>query len=88
MNYLFDTNAVIYLLSGQGKFPQFQETDHFYISFITQIELLSGDIDCETESEIGKALTNFQIIHSNPDITEISIMFRKKYHLKMPDSII
>ena len=88
MNYLFDTNAIIYLLSGQGKFPQFHENDNFYISFITQIELLSGDIDDKTKTEIEKALNNFNIIHSNPNIADYSILFRKRYSLKVPDSII
>ncbi|MCD4818159.1 MAG: PIN domain-containing protein [Candidatus Cloacimonetes bacterium] len=88
MNYLFDTNAIIYLLSGQGKFPNFQESDNFYISFITQIELLSGDLDTKAELKIEEILRNFEIVHSSPSIVTFSIKYRKNYSLKVPDSII
>lgn len=41
MNYLLDTNAVIYLLKGKCKPFRFNEDDTILLSFITKIELLS-----------------------------------------------
>jgi len=52
VNYLFDTNAVIYFLEGKGKYPEFSDKDIISISCITEIELLSGNISIEEEKRI------------------------------------
>jgi len=37
MEYLLDTNELIYLLSQKGNFPDFMHEDEMFISFISYI---------------------------------------------------
>jgi len=88
MKYLFDTNAVINFVCDTGDFSNFFESDKFYISFVTYIELLVG-FKSKEEEQIAKlfiAKADFVMI----DITLINktIEVRKDYGLKLPDSII
>ena len=59
------------------------------ISFITELELLSFPrlID-ESEKIIRGLLKNCLIIDISPEIKDLTIGFRKKSKLKLPDSII
>jgi len=88
MNYFFDTNGIIYLLSNKGNFPEFLSNDKFYVSFITYIELFVGINDEDTKKEIRDFLSDFEIVYCNSEITEKSLEIRKSLKLKIPDAII
>ncbi|MEA2103176.1 MAG: PIN domain-containing protein [Candidatus Cloacimonadota bacterium] len=88
MKYLLDTNGLIYLLSGKGKFPDFMLEDEMFISFISYIELLAGIKKEEIKVEVQVFLQDFKIIYSDKEITEITLKFREKLGLKIPDAII
>ena len=88
MKYLFDTNAIIYLFSGKGKFPDFTNNDEMYLSFIAYIELIVGISNEKIRSEIKLLLKNFEILYPDEKITEITIELRRDFGLKIPDAII
>ena len=88
MKYLLDTNGLIYLLSQKGNFPDFMHEDEMFISFISYIELLAGINKNEIKAELQIFLKDFQIIYSDKEMTEITLKFRKKLGLTIPDAII
>jgi len=64
-------------------------SQNYLISVITEMELLSysGLNDFE-ENNIKSLLTHFNIVGISHDIKTKTIEIRKKYKLKLPDSII
>ena len=87
MQYLFDTNAVIYFLEGREK-NFIDETDVIFISCITKIELLSGDISNKDMAKVYNFVENSKIISLDEEIIEKTIEIRRKFNLKIPDAII
>jgi predicted nucleic acid-binding protein len=95
MNYIFDTNTVIYYL--QKQFPEnarnfvnnllAEETPH--LSVITEIELLCWKNCSEKDIE---QLKNFigetKIIDLEKDIKLKTAEIRKNHNIKLPDAII
>jgi predicted nucleic acid-binding protein len=88
MNYLFDTNALIYLLKGKSKQLPITDEDNILISFITKIELLSHNSSPEEEKNINKILDNYSMILIDDDLINRTVDIRKNFGLKLPDSII
>ncbi len=88
MNYLFDTNALIYLLKGKSKPLPITDEDNIIISFITKIELLSHNSAPEEEKNINKILDNCSMILIDDDLINKTVDIRKIFGLKLPDSII
>ena len=87
-NLLLDTNAVLYILADDGHKIILKE-NIIYISFITELELLSYPAINESEIEILKKFINrVEVIDINSIIKEKTIELRKKYRLKLPDAII
>jgi len=89
-NRLFvDTNIVLYFLKGDPEVVEMIADKDIVISIITELELLSfPKITPESEEAIKGLLKNFLIINLTSEIKELTIEFRKKYKLKLPDSII
>ncbi len=59
------------------------------LSFITELELLSfSKISPESEETIKGLLKNCQIVDINPEVKDLTIEFRHKSKLKLPDSIV
>jgi len=80
-----DTNAIINALGKSLFFPE----NNYLVSIITEMELLSfAKITSEDEAIIKNMLENFEIINISSEVKNTAIEFRKKYALKMPDSII
>lgn len=95
IDYLWDTNTVIYYL--QNQFPQnaerfmdnvLKETSPV-ISAITEIELLCWKT--ATVNDI-KVLKNFigdaYVIELEQPVKDLTVDIRKRYNLKLPDAII
>lgn len=95
MAYLYDTNIIIYYL--QQQFPVATEIfidsliqkQSPVISVITEIELLCWNGSLENDIEVLKSFIGETIvIPLEQDVKLRTIEIRKKYKLKMPDSII
>ena len=95
LNYLCDTNTIIYFLQRQ-----FSEAAELYIdelfkreqpvmSTITEIELLSWKSVSETDNEIiKKFIGDSKVIELEPAIKMKASEIRKKTGIKLPDAII
>jgi predicted nucleic acid-binding protein len=89
MNYLFDTNAILYELKGISKPIELKNTDSIFCSFVTKIELLSYTKMSEQEiNTIKLLLSQLNVIYVDDDIIEKSISIKRKSKLKIPDEII
>lgn len=87
MKLLLDTNIILYFLSGKLKNPLLD--NEYSASVITQLELLSfPSLEKKDESAIEEFLKQIEIVNLNPMINKKTIEIRKKYNLKLPDSII
>jgi len=87
LNYLLDTNIVLYHLGGRLKKPL--PNGRFIVSFVTEIELLSyPDLTEADELVIRDFLAKIQIVGLNQEIKDRTISLRKGRRLKTPDALI
>ena len=89
-NKLFlDTNILLYLLQGDETLTQSLDNKQFYISFITQLEILSfSNLTKSSEKLINELLSECVIIDINSEIKRGAIELRKSYKLKLPDCLV
>ena len=89
-NKLFlDTNIILYLLQGDETVSELLNKKQFYISFITQLELLSfPGLNKKDISIFERLLSECVIIDINSEIKTTTINLRRKFKLKLPDCII
>jgi len=88
-SYLIDTNIALYLLGGDKKVSEILDKNSIFLSFISELELLTfKEIDAKEEKIITDLLTNCTIIDVNKKIKDNTISLRKRYKLKLPDCII
>ena len=84
-----DTNIVLYLLSGDETVANLLNDWQVYLSFISELELLSYKYLTDKENKrVQEFLSVCHIIDINDRIKENSIYIKRKYGLKLPDSII
>lgn len=84
-----DTNIILYLLGGDETIAELLNGKQFYISFITQLELLGySDLNNKQEEIIKDLLHNCVILDINDEIKAKVIHLRKIWKLKLPDRII
>ena len=89
-NKLFlDTNIILYLLQGDTTLVRSLDRKQFYISFISQLELLSfPGLNLKDLKIIEDLISECVIIDINSEIKKLTIEIRKLYNLKLPDCII
>lgn len=88
-NLFIDTNIIIYFLSGDDTLTELLDGKSIFISVITKLELLSyGDISSRDQLRLEKFIAECSIVDLNADVQQAAIAIRKKYKLKLPDSII
>lgn len=86
---LLDTNIILYLLSGDKSLSDLLYNKKLYVSFITQLELLSyHGITGEEKKEVEKFLEDCVIVDINSSIKQSVIQIRQMARIKLPDSII
>ena len=84
-----DTNILLYFLKGDQEVIEMISDKELVISFITELELLSfPKISPDSEDTFKGLLKNCQIVDIRPEIKELTIEFRRKSALKLPDSIV
>jgi len=87
LKFLLDTNIVLYFLGGriEGDLPE----GEYFVSVITEIELLSySPLDAASEAQIREFLKTVAIAEIRQDVVGQSIVLRRRYGLKLPDTII
>src|SRR5690606_12238423 len=89
-NRLFvDTNILLYFLKGHPEVVDLISDKELVVSVITEIELLSFPLlTAEDKQQIKNLLNDCTILDLNQEIKELTIEFRKKYKIKLPDSLI
>ena len=88
-SFLVDTNIFIYLLNGNERIADILQGKNIYCSFVTELELKSSKKYTLTEEKIITGiLKETHILDINSQIKINTILFRKKYGLKLPDAII
>lgn len=88
-NLLLDTNIILYLLNGDRTLIPILNGKKLFVSFVTQLELLSyKEITKADIKNINAFLAECTIIDINSHIKEHTINIKRKYSLKLPDSII
>jgi hypothetical protein len=86
---LADTNIVIYMLNGDETIIQFFDENTIAISFITELELLSGKKFSSSQLKLINQVTQkFSVYPMDNSIKQSCIELRLKYSLKLPDAII
>ena len=84
-----DTNIVLYLLSGDETLAELLDGKQLYLSFVTQLELLSyPKLTKKSKKIVEEFIEHCVIIDINTEIKHLVIELRKKYSLKLPDCII
>ena len=88
IDYLLDTNAIIYLLAGNTCMKDYLSSN-FGLSIISQMEVLSlNNISINEEDLINLFLDECKVINLNNSIVETTIILRKNYKIKLPDAIV
>lgn len=89
-NKLFvDTNIVLYFLKGDPEVVDLISDKDLVVSVITEIELLSFPyLTTENEQQVKNLLKECTILDLKQEVKELTIEFRRKYKIKLPDSII
>ena len=89
INLMIDTNTAIYLLSGNDKLAQFLDEKNIFISFITELELLSKtDLSIPERKIIKSFLNDCTIYDINSFIKDKVIELKQNVRIKLPDAII
>ena|SRR5690606_22387911 len=84
-----DTNILLYFLNGEEDVIEILSNKEIFISFVSELEMLSyPNISPDSEKIINDFLSQCSIININNEIKQATISLRKKYNLKLPDSII
>ena len=88
-NIFVDTNSAIYLLDGNEQVANLLDGQTVYLSFVTELELLSKpDILPAEEAQIRDFLAQCVVIDFLPFVKETAINFRRRYRMKLPDAIV
>lgn len=89
INLLADTNILLYLLSGDITVSALLDSKRLFISFITEIELLTFKKLKPDERRIIKDLLDrCTIIGLSEEIIVKAIEIKLNHNLKIPDAII
>ena len=88
LEYLADTNAVLYLLSGNACMAPYLGK-RLTVSVISVMELLSFPaITSDEEKTIRAFLDQCEVIQISELVREQTIRIRRQYNVKLPDAII
>jgi len=88
IDFLADTNAVVYLLSGNNCMKPFLQKT-VAVSVISYMELLSfPSITDDEEKRIRQFLSICDLIQIDKQVMEKTIELRRRHKIKLPDAII
>jgi len=85
--FLLDTNILLYVIGKKIDILALPEGE-FYISFVTELELLSyPSLTAGEEQKIRELLREIPVIDISQNIKDKTIQFRRQHQLKLPDAI-
>ena len=88
-NLFVDTNILLYLLNGDKVVSELLDSKKIFISFISEIELLSfKKLSSQEIKIIRQLLSDCTLIDINEEIKTKTIELKLNYNLKIPDAII
>ena len=88
IDYMADTNALIYLLSGDSCMKSYLAS-YIGLSVISEIELLSfPGITSSEEQQIRSFIKDCTVLFLTESIKNKTIALRRSYKIKLPDAII
>jgi len=88
-NFLLDTNIVLLILNGDKTIAHFLNRSNIFISFITEIELLSfHGFSTQELLKVKNFLNQLHVIDLTAEIKQTAIELRRKHRLKIPDALI
>jgi predicted nucleic acid-binding protein len=86
--YLADTNILLYIITGNKSIAGYVN-EEFYISEVTQIELLGNKgitpLQLKYRTQI---IDNCTIVNLSENIKQLAIRLKQSYTFKIPDAII
>lgn len=86
---VLDTNAVLYVLTGDETLADFLFEKELYISIITEMELLAyKHITAKEQAQIVAFIKELKVININNAVKTAAIEVKKASQMKLPDSII
>ena len=86
---MLDTNIVLSLLNSDTTLSEFLFNKDLYISFISELELLSyKKITIKEQKEIKSFLKELVVLNLNEGVKQNTIKLRKINGIKLPDAII
>lgn len=88
IDYMADTNALIYLLSGDSCMKSYL-ANYIGLSVISEIELLSfPGITSFEEQQIRSFIKDCTVLFLTENVKNKTIALRRSYKVKLPDAII
>ena len=89
IDYLIDTNILIYIIKGNPKVAYFAKSEMLAISYITEMEVLGKFQIVDTEKRIiSNVLKHCCIFEMDAQIKQYAIDIKQKIKMKLPDAII
>jgi len=86
---IIDTNIALYFLEGDTTLYYTLDGKIIYLSFITELELLSyPELTKYEESIVNEFINDCIVIDINKEIKKTTIELRNKYRIKIPDALI
>jgi len=87
---LLDSNVIIEAAKGSISLETTVNSyDKIYTSVVCYIEVLGYQFNNQTEREtIERILDKIPIIHTDDEIADLTLEFRKKSKIKLPDALI
>lgn len=86
---VLDTNIILYLLRGDIKIASMLDEMIFFVSILTEIELLGyTDITIEDKNQIREFLSECTIVSLDDHIKDLCINIKQSIKIKTPDAIV
>lgn len=88
-NYLVDTNVLIQLGNGDEVITDFLQEKIVFLSFISEMELLSKPgLSTEHVKLLQSLVNSCVLVEFNHEIKSEAIKLRRSHRLKLPDAIV
>lgn len=88
-DYLVDTNVLIHLGNGDEAITEFLQNKNVFLSFISEMELLSKPgLNTENLRILQSMINGCILVEFNHEIKSEAIKLRRHNKLKLPDAIV
>ena len=89
IEYLIDTNILIYIIQGKPEVEYFANEGGLAVSYITEMETLGKYMIPSAEKQvISGFLSRCYIIEMTEQIKQLAINIKQQTRIKLPDAII